>query len=354
MLRSIVEAWLPLLGWLAPLGVLLGIVVRLGRGSGGTGIPSRTGARCRQLVTCQSGSIQSLAFVLTFPIFLMVVLLIIQISQLMLGIAVVQYAAFSAARSAAVWLPAHTDLEDEQANRVTTSSLDRGRVGGPGGGGGEFPYWMSVPQLGQNLVPGRVGKMHRIWRTAALGCAPLAPSRRVTNSEPGSNPLSGAAIEAWQLLMARPDSRGYFRTRLQRQLDYAAFNTLVLVRGRDADGASGPTYNPYPGHYVQQYDPQLGQSVAVWIPWDPYELGWEDPVTVSVYHNFALLPGPGRFLSERLVAPRTPDLVSRHIREQQGGHPLGYQRGLYVVTLEAHSTLQLEGLKSVMPYLHTR
>ncbi|MFM8285795.1 MAG: TadE/TadG family type IV pilus assembly protein [Planctomycetaceae bacterium] len=393
MLRSIVEAWLPLLGWLAACGVSLGLLVRFvrlsvpalsvdglaGNGLAGPGLagPGQTrrvpatptseargpatldlamrtpGGRWRELPRCESGSVQSLAFVLTFPIFLMVVLLIIQISQLMLGIAVVHYAAFSAARTAIVWLPAHTDLPDEQANHVLAASLERGGAVIPGGGGGQFPYWASSPQWGPARGPGGVDKMHRVWRTAALACAPLAPTRRVTRSEPLPTYLSEAASEAWLLLAPKLVQSAYYKQRLQRQVDYSIYNTLVVVRGRDADGASGPTYNPYPGHYIQQYDQSVGQTVAVWVPWDPFELGWEDPVTVSVYHNFALLPGPGRFLSEKLVAPRTPDLVSRHLREQQGAnHPLGDERGLYVVTLEAHSTLQMEGLKSVMPYRH--
>jgi hypothetical protein len=362
MLRSVVEAWLPLLGWLAACGVVLGLLVRFVRLSAPGRAPLSAGAlaqggRWRELPRCESGSVQSLAFVLTFPIFLMVVLLIIQISQLMLGIAVVHYAAFSAARTAIVWLPAQTDMDagsdSERANHVLPGSLDRSGGANPMGGGGQFPYWSSAPQLGQTQGAGGVDKMHRIWRTAALACAPLAPSRLVTKSEPLPTYLSEAASEAWLLLAPRLVKSAYYKQRLQRQVDYSIHNTLVMVRGRDADGASGPTYNPYPGHYIRQYDQSVGQTVDVWVPWDPFELGWEDPVTVSVYHNFALLPGPGRFLSEKLVAPRTPDLVSRHLREQQGAnHPLGYQRGLYVVTLEAHSTLQIEGLKSVMPYLH--
>src|SRR5687767_11915386 len=52
------------------------------------------------------GSVQSLSFVLTVPLFIMLMLLAVQITQLMIGQIVVHYAAFAAARSAAVWIPA--------------------------------------------------------------------------------------------------------------------------------------------------------------------------------------------------------------------------------------------------------
>ena len=44
------------------------------------------------------GSVQTLSFVLTLPIFIMVMMLIVQVSQLMIGLIVVHYAAYAAAR----------------------------------------------------------------------------------------------------------------------------------------------------------------------------------------------------------------------------------------------------------------
>src|SRR5437763_280558 len=51
------------------------------------------------LHTDQRGSVQSLSFVLTVPLFIMLMLLAVQITQLMIGLVVVHYAAFAAARS---------------------------------------------------------------------------------------------------------------------------------------------------------------------------------------------------------------------------------------------------------------
>src|SRR6267142_4178143 len=68
-------------------------------------------ARLRNLHRSQEGSIQTLSFVLTLPLFMMIVLFIVQVSQLMIGITIVHYAAFAAARAASVWLPAHMPNE---------------------------------------------------------------------------------------------------------------------------------------------------------------------------------------------------------------------------------------------------
>ena len=45
------------------------------------------------------GSVQSLSFVLTLPLFIMIMMMIVQVSQLMIGTVVVHYAAYAAARS---------------------------------------------------------------------------------------------------------------------------------------------------------------------------------------------------------------------------------------------------------------
>ena len=71
-----------------------------------SGLRPRLG-RLRRLHRDQAGSVQSLSFVLTLPLFVMVMMLIVQVSQLMIGLIVVHYAAYAAARSAVVWIPAN-------------------------------------------------------------------------------------------------------------------------------------------------------------------------------------------------------------------------------------------------------
>mgnify|MGYP003325383006 CR=1 FL=1 len=54
------------------------------------GTKSWSWQRLRQVHACQQGGVQSLAFVLTMPAFVMVVLLIVQVSQLMIAQMVIQ------------------------------------------------------------------------------------------------------------------------------------------------------------------------------------------------------------------------------------------------------------------------
>ena len=62
-----------------------------------------------QLHADERGSVQSLSFVITAPIFIMLMMLAVQITQLMIGEIIVNYAAFSAARSASVYIPARIE-----------------------------------------------------------------------------------------------------------------------------------------------------------------------------------------------------------------------------------------------------
>ena len=83
----------------------------------------------------QRGSVESLSFVLTVPVFIMLMLLAVQITQLMIGLVVVHYAAFAAARSATVWIPARLgqNVQQDGENRVGLQ-----RVFQQGGAGGEL------------------------------------------------------------------------------------------------------------------------------------------------------------------------------------------------------------------------
>src|SRR5262245_57513597 len=125
MHRAILEAWLPLVTWLLAAFAGVWLVARMS----GARLTLR---KLRRLHGCQAGSVQSLSFVLTLPVFIMLLLFIVQVSQLMIGTAVVQYAAFAAARAAMVWLPA--DLPAEPANTLDPMSINETSV---------FPAWLS-------------------------------------------------------------------------------------------------------------------------------------------------------------------------------------------------------------------
>jgi hypothetical protein len=79
------------------------------------------------------------------------------------------------------------------------------------------------------------------------------------------------------------------------------------------------------------------------------EIGWQDPITVTVTHYLALLPGPGRFLANRVQFCRTP---SSEVQEQieQDTAEAQPPRDVYVYKLSASCTLGNEGEKSELPF----
>jgi hypothetical protein len=337
MLKAILLAWWPYAGWMAAAFCAVWLVLRLAGGR-------LEIAKLRRVHRCESGGVQTLSFVLTLPLFVMLVLFIIQVSQLMIAIAVVHYAAFAAARSAIVWLPAETSLA-EPANIVAPGTFDADL--------GKFPDWITQTHSGQECRALGLEKLLRIWRAAAIACVPISPSRKVAKQDAAPSPVSEQLNQFYAALVPKTAGNTFMRTRINRKADYAQYNTLIVMRGRDADGVSGPTYNPYPGYWSSRQNPVTGQNEPMWVPWNMNEAGWEDPVTVSVYYNFAMLPGPGRFLSQKLSNGQTPDLVSRHLQEMEKLNRGRYEKGLYVVILEAHATLQIEGLKSVISHVQS-
>ncbi|MDZ4817796.1 MAG: TadE family protein, partial [Planctomycetota bacterium] len=75
-------------------------------------------ARLRLLHRDQGGSVQSLSFILALPLFIMILMGIVQVSQMMIARIYVQYAAVAAVRSAVVWIPAAIVDGDEANNEI--------------------------------------------------------------------------------------------------------------------------------------------------------------------------------------------------------------------------------------------
>lgn len=300
-------------------------------------------ARLRRLHSCEGGSVQGVAFVLTLPVFMLFALFILQVSQLMVGTMVVHYAAFGAARSASVWLGSTVDADSRYGFLP------------------EPDDWIEAPvQINGNIL--HVGsntsqssssaplsrKYHQAWAAAVLGCAPICPSRDLQKGGSSATALPPAATSwlagaqqvtknVYGLLSPSSSTNGRIPIRLDNKLDYAARNTFVEIEwqevahgGTDVD--TGPSYNPR-GH-------------CTYI-WQEKEVGFRDPITVWVTHRFALLPGPGRFLAKQLVpASGVPDRIAPTV----GLNP-EYSEPVHYVTLIASATLVNEGVKSVMPYL---
>jgi hypothetical protein len=314
--------------------------------------------RLFQLHRDEAGGVQSLSFVLTLPIFVMLMMLIVQISQIMIGIIVVQYAAFAAARSAIVWIPADLSRFDsnEGSNCISSYYPDPEAQN-------VFPI---IPHQGEPILGHIVenysetgpiadgvtylinpnpnsAKYEKIRSAAVLACMGISPSREVGYTLANSPPLLGAnsppsgtpAVEAGAILQRAylaisPNSTAVPAVpgRLRNKLAYALNNTAVEIRfyhqnaepplKNDLDGWHGPYVEPIPTEFAYN------------------ELGREDLVTVTVNYNMALLPGPGRLLA----SPSSPQIN------------LPDNPNVSVHRISASAALNVEGEKAVIPYVY--
>ena len=312
MSQAILIACLP---WLATLVFALlgvGCLVKLrGRDD------SQLWQRLRTLHRDEQGAVQSLSFVLTVPLFIMFMLLIVQASQVMLGLVVVHYAAFAAARSAMVWIPASTTDLTETANCISTRSPD------------------SRGNNGTNYVIGSSGmKYQRIRSAAVLACAPLAPSRNVGVGGNGNDPRAELLMMAVPALAPFMESNTQVPVRLANKIAYSEQATHLTLKFFHPDN------EPPLQHYYEFVD---GAGNWRWIEFSDNELGWQDAITATVTHDFALLPGPARFLAKPMTQTSVGDPTAARISRRGN---------VYVLPLTASATLGNEGEKSVMSYVH--
>jgi len=272
-------------------------------------------AALRSLHRDEAGAVQSLSFVLTLPVFVMILMLIVQVSQIMIGTVVVHYAAFAAARSASVWIPANMGTLDETENRISALALD---PAAPIDGDGTR----------YAILPGSP-KYKKIEMAAALACLSIAPSRDVgAILPPDAGATADALVRAYQALVPDSVNNARIPTRLRNKLAYSLANTRIVVNFLHKE-----TEPP-----LARYD----------IPPDrnefyPNEVGWQDPVRVEVTHDMALLPGPGRLLARRVPSPYLGvDYTAASIDERGS---------VYVRSLTASATLGIEGEKPVLRYV---
>lgn len=342
MNRAVLQALLPALAALAAGFVLLYLVVRLS----GARLDLR---RLRRVHRCEEGAVQSLSFVLTLPLFIMIVMFIVQVSQLMIGIMGVHYATFAAARAAIVWTPARiaggSMNEAEEIENELQPPLDE-----------QTPLNLTFTGSGTDFEGSGAypsHKLEKILGAAALAIAPVSPSRPTV--EPIDCPQCGVqpwAVQAmYQQLVSSAQGTTKIPQRLLNKLSYAYWNTRVELAFFDKNTLEGPTYNP---RQLILFDglPQRNEE-GEWVrEWVPHEIGWQDPLRLTVTHDFALLPGPGRFLAKFIVrADGEPDDVSSRIEIRGGGDDdIPWLRPAYTVPISASATLTNEGFKPLLPY----
>ena len=327
--RGLLVSCLPWLALLVGSFVCLWLLVRLG------GTRPRLG-RLRELHVDQTGSVQALSFVLVLPFFVMIILFIVQVSQLMIGQIVVEYAAYAAARSAIVWVPARVGNEPENCissfapdpdvtDQVYPVADPTNPAFSPAASGG-------VTYL---VAPGSP-KYEKIRSAAVMACMPICPSRDL-----GLTPPAAAEIikRAYGAIVPDADSNARIPRRLENKLAYAMQDGITEVEIRFYHTSTEPE-PPLQGIWDRPNggrSPQEDRSEFLFN-----EIGWQDPITVTVKHKLALLPGPGRFLNRPVRQPDgSPDEISETI-DQVGP--------VYVYPLEASATLGNEGEKSVWPY----
>ena len=290
-------------------------------------------AHARSLHRDQQGGVQSLSFVLTLPVFVMILMFIVQLSQITIATVVIEYAAFAAARAAMVWIPAET--ADEPANQIgafrqTGQSSDRG--------GGSYAVYI--------VDPSGV-KYQKIHFAAAMACMPICPSRD-TGTGAGHLSMAGLpSIERAYLAMS-PAAANNTRVpaRLANKLAYALNHTRVDIEahhplrvelGADAPLRRQPLELDRPGFPVEFAE---------------NEYGWQDQFYVTVSHDFALLPGPGRLLARRADArPGTPPETAPGT--DRVAQSLARRGDVFVRTISATVRLNNEGQKSSLPYYQT-
>lgn len=324
MYHAILLGCLPWLVLLVVLFICLRLLIRVEQARPRPG-------RLLSLHVDQSGSAQTLSFVLTLPFFVMIVLLILQVSQVMIGTVVVHYAAFAAARSAIVWIPARVGADSELENRISAYIID------PDAEDQVFPildpddenYGPAEGGVTYLVEPGG-GKFEKISSAAVLACAPICPSRDLELDTREETASAAEIIKSvYDSLVPSSDLNERIPRRLENKLAYAKQSTKVEIR-----------------FFHPNSEPPL---VTYFLPDDIgtfyfNELGWQDPITVTVTHQMALLPGPGR-------------LLARPVRHPDGSYDETSQRigrigGVYVYPLTASITLGNEGEKSVIPHVH--
>ena len=329
MNREILIACLPCFLVLCASMVVLRLVLAVGA-------PSWNWRRLTQVHSCQRGGVQSLAFVLTMPVFIMVVLLIVQVSQLMVAQMTIHYAAFAGARAASVWLPAVIDDPSQELNDL--AEVENRISDLPTKTDGEFTDYEITSSNSSD-------KLWKVRAAVVQAMMPLCPSRNVgARGTMAFLPnLAAANQQVYATLLPSSASNTQLGPRLTNKLNYADQNTRVIVEWRDSRDPRGRDSLDYVAYNVRNHscpDPEKQSTFR------ETEIGWQDPITVYVVHQFALLPGPGRLLAARLVrADGLPDRVSPRINSVS----LDASRTLYTVQIQAAVTMTCEGWKSVKP-----
>jgi hypothetical protein len=187
----------------------------------------------------------------------------------------------------------------------------------------------------ETVSSGGSRKLEKVWAAAALACASIAPSRTTADASSGvsyAGRASAALRQLYPLFDPAGNSNARIPARLDAKLGYSIENTYVMFAFEDR--------NSQPVEGTRTYNPIGHPTVAYY----PSEVGWQDPMTVTVYHDLALLPGAGPMLAALLRrADGRADTISPTIRQEAG---------VYKHRIRGSATMTNEGIRSVRPYVH--
>ena len=355
----------------------------------------------------QRGSVQSLSFVLTLPVFIMIIMAIVQIGQIMLAQVIVEYAALASARAASVWTSTFTTktigAPDQQGNtgQQSTTAQQRNCLGDRRDRIDNDATVARYRIVTSNKMYTKVGQ---IQKAAHMACLPICPSRwpyqeAPTFQQTDTEQTYDSLVKAYQEMAGEHStaSQQAIADRLKKKYAYSEKNTHVDIEIEHPLQSEPPLDQVYDKGYqynrvyekgaselprkmfavnwpncdasgccrVISYAPAyFGKSYEDQCPASPRspeedfgerfnfkhnQIGWQDRITVTVTHHLALLPGPGKILSRMMHG----DAASRSIGdtvEQQEGDSSAADGILYTWPLVAKASTTNEGNLSILRY----
>jgi len=274
-------------------------------------------SKLRATHRCEKGSVQSLSFVLTLPVLIMIMMLIVQASQIMIANIVVHYAAYTSVRSAVVWIPSNVS-PFETANRISQINLIE-QINENGGTSSRY----RVEQFGD--------KYEKIKQAAVIAVSPMGPSRSLGYSMSSDEVQTSIALaNLYRGLDADSQTNRLIPQRLANKLAYCYSNTDVDITfwhrfGPDPSGARDPQLQVQ--YVIRENEPDEFEN---------NEIGWQDHITSTVSFDIPLLPGPVRWFAP---AARRGDVSKTDVNGE-----------VFTFGISASATMCNEGEKPLFPY----
>ena len=454
LLEKVAPYWLICLAIIAVLLLMLrGLIVLSGARRRSHGIAT--------LHQDQRGSVQSLSFVLTLPVFIMIIMAIVQISQIMLAKVVVEYAALASARSASVWASQYISVKKPQEGDIIEKITERNCIGTE-----RIPKFLNNASGKENHQTANVfyyyksdsgkvdvyqtPKVKQIAMAAHLACLPICPSHWPYRTQPvleGDDletlnslektydvltvRLAQKELESYKAITNRQDVAIIGNPHIKNKLAYSMGTKLSPPNTRidieiehpsnepsfygpcqtyrsDTDSSDSrryceayqvnPTYEFSAGYPVQpladidlcdgsddcpedlfasvggqalfnssadgcecnnavKYHPNYYNEAQLFRP---NQVGWQDRITITVYHDLALLPGPAKLLARMMNAQNETKEIDD--KQENTRNFIGKQEGrlseadgiFYTWPLIAKASAINEGDLSILRYEHEK